>query len=215
MERWLTLRRLGGIAILLLVLAGIWALRPLWYNDPASEVARLVPLLALEPGATAAEVGAGDGQMAVILAARLGASGRLYATEVDPARRRTIQDAVGKAGLHNVTVLEAGERQTHLPAGCCDAIYMRRVYHHFTNPATLDASLFEALRPGGRLAIIDFVPVRWLFWLRRPEGVPEDRGGHGIPPAVVLREVTAAGFVLDRRIDDWNSREYCLVFRKP
>ena len=215
MKRWLTLRRLGGIAVLLLAVAGIWALRPLWYNDPAGEVARLVPLLALEPGATAAEVGAGEGQMAVVLAARLGAAGRLYVTEIDPARRRTIDAAIGKAGLHNVTVLEAGERQTYLPAACCDAVYMRRVYHHFTNPAALDASLFEAVRPGGRLAIIDFVPVRWLFWLRRPEGVPEDRGGHGIPPALVIREVTAAGFLLGRRIDDWNSREYCLVFRKP
>ena len=215
MARWLTFRRLCGIAILLLALAGIWALRPLWYNDPAGEVARLVPLLALEPGATAAEVGAGEGQMAVVLAARLGAAGRLYVTEIDPARRRVIDAAVGKAGLHNVTILEAGERQTHLPAACCDAVYMRRVYHHFTNPAALDASLFEAVRPGGRLAIIDFVPVHWLFWLRRPEGVPEDRGGHGIPPAVVLREVAAAGFLLESRIDDWSSREYCLVFRKP
>ena len=215
MARWLTLRRSGGIAVLLLALAGIWALRPLWYNDPAGEVARLVPLLALEPGAMAADVGAGEGQMAVVVAARLGAGGRLYATEIDPARRRTIDATAGRAGLHNVTVLEAGERQTGLPAACCDAVYLRRVYHHFTNPAALDASLFEAVRPGGRLAIIDFVPVRWLFWLRRPEGVPEDRGGHGIPPALVIREVTAAGFLLDRRIDDWSSREYCLVFRKP
>ena len=81
---------------------------------------------------------------------------------------------------------------------------MRRTYHHFTRAADINKSLFAALRPGGRLAIIDFLSPRWLFFLR-----------HGIPRNAVAREVVAAGFVLDRRIDRWSPIDYCLVFRKP
>ena len=197
----------------LIVVAGV-GLIPLWYDDPEADAARLEPLLALRPGATAAEVGAGRGRLAVALAARLGPEGRVYATEIEAGRRDDIRAAAERAGTRNLTVLEAGTERTNLPPDCCDAVYLRRVYHHFTAPAALAASLFEAVRPGGRLAVIDFAPGLWTFFLFRPAGVPEDRGGHGVPPAIVARELQQAGFVLERRIDDWNWHEFCLVFRK-
>ena len=62
-----------------------------------------------------------------------------------------IRQAASEAGSGNVTVLQAGERATNLPAACCDAIFMRRVYHHLSEPSPIVASIHEALRPGGRL----------------------------------------------------------------
>jgi len=82
----------------------------------------------------------------------------------------------------------------------------------------MNVSLFQNLRPGGVLAVIDFAPRHWLFWLRRPSGVPENRGGHGIPQKILVQEMTQAGFLLDRAIDGWGywpEASYCIVFRKP
>jgi len=116
-----------------------------------------------------------------------------------------------------VTVVQAQARDTGLPANCCDAVFLRRVYHHLTNPAETDASLLRAARSGGVLAVIDFAP--FSFWPGSPEGVPENRGGHGIASQLLVAELTASGFELVRVINDWPGRwplgSYCAVFRKP
>jgi predicted methyltransferase len=57
-----------------------------------------------------------------------------------------------------------------------------------------------SLKPGGRLAILDFLPQPGS---KLPAGVPENRGGHGIPPEVVVEELKAAGFTHVRTIDEW------------
>ena len=67
-----------------------------------------------------------------------------------------IRQAVREAGLTNVSVLQAGERATNLPAGGCEAIFMRRVYHHLSAPSAILASIHEALNPGGRLVVVEF-----------------------------------------------------------
>jgi SAM-dependent methyltransferase len=48
--------------------------------------------------------------------------------------------------------------ESGLPAACCDAIVLRRVYHHLSDPAAINASLLPSLRPGGLLAVIDLPP---------------------------------------------------------
>jgi SAM-dependent methyltransferase len=105
--------------------------------------------------------------------------GRVYATEIDPAKLKSLGARVREAGLEDVTVVEAGISETGLPEKCCDAIFMRSVYHHLTDPAAIDASLLRAPRPGGLLVVIDFPPTLWL-WPWTPKGIPENRGGHGI-----------------------------------
>jgi len=101
-----------------------------------------------------------------------------------------------------------------LEDNCCDAILMRGVYHHVTRPVETNASLYHALPPGGRLAVVDFPPGWFLSTFFRVKGVPANRGGHGVPPDVVIAELEMAGFSLARRIDKWDGRLYCLVFQK-
>jgi hypothetical protein len=86
------------------------------------------------------------------------------------------------------------------------------VYHHFVDPAAMRASLWRALRPGGLIAVIDISPQR--SWRDLPD-VP-DRGGHGIQPGDLVREMTSQGFEVVLREDDWNgdSDRYCVVFRR-
>jgi ubiquinone/menaquinone biosynthesis C-methylase UbiE len=156
-----------------------------------------------------ADVGAGNGELTAILAAEVGRSGRVYSSDIDPGSLDRVRAAVGAAGHTNVTLLLSEAGNANLPDGCCDAIVMRRVYHHLTDAAAINASLLRALRPGGVLAVIDFpAPLPWPPVLN-----------HGADVSRVVAEVVASGFVQVRVIDDWPGRgplpSYCAVFTKP
>jgi ubiquinone/menaquinone biosynthesis C-methylase UbiE len=174
------------------------------FRADGREMPRLRQVLALEPGKVVADVGAGKGELTIALAREVGSTGRVYSTEIDAARLKKLH----AAKLDNVTVVEARGDDTGLPPNCCDAIVLRRVYHHLTEPASVNASLLQALRPGGVLAVIDFPPH--FFWRR---------GSLGVPAEAVVTEVTATGFERVRLIDDWPGRgplqSFCAVFRKP
>ncbi len=122
-----------------------------------SEAALLTRTLDLAPGMVVADVGAGDGKMAAAMASKVGSRGRVYATEIDPKQIEKIRRTVERSQLQNVTVLPAGVDSTGLPENCCDAIFLRSVYHHLTRPDDYDKSLWQALRPGGRLLVSEIV----------------------------------------------------------
>jgi ubiquinone/menaquinone biosynthesis C-methylase UbiE len=175
-----------------------------------TDAPKLVELLEVKPGMTIADVGTGGGAMAVVLGHWIG-SGRVYATDVTESSLRTTREYAKKEGLANVTVIEGGAASTNLPAACCDAIFLRNVYHHITEAEAFNRSLFESLKPGGRLAIIDFEPTRGS---KLPAGVPANRGGHGIPPAVVIEEMNKAGLTYDRTVDRFDGTAFLALFRK-
>ena len=193
---------------------GLWTASSYRGYQTARESEAIAAVLGLTPISRAADVGAGDGRFSIALAQYYLPEGYLFATEVDLTRLATIGEAVDAAGLSNVTLIEGGSDHTGLPPACCDGVVLRRVYHHLTEPDLIAADLFRALRPGGRLAIIDFAPRGLLSIVAPVAGVPDSRGGHGVPPDVVASEMIAEGFVLHRRIDDWFGG-YCLVFEKP
>ena len=123
-------RRLA-LRVLLVVVAvaaiGLATIIVTFTGDRDGEVARLLELLDLEPGRTAAEIWAGTGWLTVEAAQRVGPSGRIFSTEISESRRAEIEQAVVNASLTNVTVVNAGEHDTNLAANCCDAVFMRRV----------------------------------------------------------------------------------------
>lgn len=182
----------------------------------AVEVPRLVQLLEIAPGMSVADVGAGFGAWTSGFAQAVGTSGRVYSTEIGANQLKALRELVSKEGLGNVTVVEGAVDGTNLPAACCDAILVRDAYHHFTQPDDLVRSLVSALKPGGRLAIIDFPPRPNS---QVPQGVPANRGGHGVPSEVVQREVGAL-LTHVRTLTDWApesqpSSLYLVLFRKP
>jgi predicted methyltransferase len=178
------------------------------------EVPMLTKILRLEPGMAVADVGAGRGAMTVVLGKWLGPSGRVFATDIGATQLATIRDYAKREQLDNVTVFEGAEASTNLPTACCDAVFMRDVYHHLTRPMEFNKSLAAALRAGGYLAVIDFVPDPGskLF-----PGVNPNRGGHGISPALVISEVSEAGLTYQRTVDPWPDQEtglFLVLFRK-
>jgi ubiquinone/menaquinone biosynthesis C-methylase UbiE len=180
------------------------------------EMPELVKLFELKPGMTVADVGAGFGAWTVRFAKVVGPSGRVYSTDVGAAQLSALRDAAQREGLTNVIVVEGATNSSNLPALCCDAILVRDAYHHLTQPEAIVKSLAAALKPGGRLAVIDFPPRPNS---EVPSGVPSDRLGHGVPPGVVEREVGAV-LTHARTIASWNANSqpaslYLVLFRKP
>jgi predicted methyltransferase len=180
-------------------------------GNAAGEVKRLALLMGWKPGTTVADIGAGDGKYSFAAAERVGVAGKVFATEIDTKKLEELRAEVAKRKLQNVVVVDSKEADTNLPTGCCDAIFLRRVYHHLTKPTEFDANLVRSLKPGGRLAIIDFPPRSGLDPV---EGVPSNRGGHGIPQKIVIEELTAAGLEMEKAVNDWPDDDYCVLFLK-
>ena len=182
----------------------------------AIELPRLIELLELKPGMTIADVGAGFGAWTTAFSKWTGASGRVYSTDVGEKQLAFLRETAKREGLTNVTVLAGAERSTNLPTNCCDAILIRDAYHHLTQPNDLLRSVAASLKPGGRLAVIDF-PPRANSEL--PAGVPANRNGHGVPPDVVIQEVTGAGLTMVSQNRQWSAQSqpsdlFVVVFRK-
>ena len=116
------------------------------------EVPRLAEVLELKPGMTVADVGAGGGAITVVLGKWIG-SGRVFATDIGVPQLQLIRDYVMREGLTNVTVIEGGASSTNLPDACCDAIFLRDVYHHLSESGVDEqelARVAQAWRPAGR-----------------------------------------------------------------
>lgn len=202
-------------------IAGWLALAALAVHPPALPLAaqpddadrqRLVEALQIRPGQHLAEIGAGAGGLSVALAREVGPSGHVYSNELDSSRRAAIRAAVARAELANVTVVEGRAASTNLPDACCDGVFMRNVYHHFGDPAAMNASLWRSLKPGGRLAIIDF-PPRGGREAASAEARDSGRR-HGVTPETVARELEAAGFEVVATTGA-GGREFMVVGRKP
>jgi SAM-dependent methyltransferase len=208
-------------AILLVLIAspGCESWRGGGFRLGGPEMPRLRDVLTLRPAMSVADVGAGRGELTVALAAEVGPSGQVFSTDVDPKALEQIRAQVAAAALRNVTVVQAHASDTGLPMNCCDAVVLRRVYHHLSDPAATNVDLLRAVRPGGMLAVIDFPPTLSWLWPWPPKGVPRNRNGHGVAAGLVVDEVSASGFELVKVIDDWPGRgpleSYCAVFRKP
>ncbi len=180
-------------------------------GDASDEIKRLAALMEWKPGAIVADIGAGDGRWTFAAARAVGSTGKVFATEIDKEKLAKLRADVAKRQLQNIVVVESKVADTSLPAECCDAIFLRRVYHHLTQPVDFDAALVRSLKTGGRLAIIDFPPRSGLEPVK---GVPVNRGGHGIPEKLVIEELTAAGLEMEKAVNDWPDKDYCVLFVK-
>jgi SAM-dependent methyltransferase len=138
----------------------------------------------------------------------------VLASELDPELRRAISDRISAEGLRNVTVVTSSEDGPGLSPGCCDAIVLRGVYHHLTRPESMLAGIVKALKPGGRLVVVDFAPTALLA----AYSSSTLRRGHGVERQTVLNEVGRAGLEAVSSIEPypglWPLPAYGLVFRK-
>jgi ubiquinone/menaquinone biosynthesis C-methylase UbiE len=180
-------------------------------GDHSIASSRIFDALALREGATACEMGAGDGELSIAAAARVGRQGHVYTSELGDDRIRTLRTKVTAADRPQIQVVAGAADHTNFPAAACDALFMRNVYHHFAAPGPMGASLAASLKPGGRIAVIDFTPPG------AEAPTPPDRDEdnmHGVTPESVRRELVDAGFMVERTEKGAN-RSFMVVAVRP
>lgn len=172
--------------------------------------ARIMDALALEPGMTVADVGAGTGYFSRHLAARVAPQGRVLAVDIIPEFLVELEQRAAAVGIDNIETVRGELDDPNLPAESVDLIFLGDAYHHFGEPEAMVQRMREALRPGGRMAIVD--------WERAPNPRFEESGLDWethirIGSEGVIDEVTANGFRLVEQPDflDW---QFFLIFER-
>jgi ubiquinone/menaquinone biosynthesis C-methylase UbiE len=112
--------------------------------------------LALVPGQTVCDIGAGPGYFALRAAKRVGPRGRVFAVDVEPRILDALRARIEKAGVRNVTPVLALATDPLLPPRSCDLVLIVDAYHHFPDRPSYLGRLALLLRPGGRLANVDW-----------------------------------------------------------
>jgi ubiquinone/menaquinone biosynthesis C-methylase UbiE len=177
------------------------------WSSPSAEA--VFDAIGVREGASVCEIGAGDGELSLAAAGRVGPDGRVFTSELGDSRLQKLRDAVEASGLTTVTVVAGNAERTNFPDGVCDALFMRDVYHHIANPTRMNSSIAAALKPGARVAVVDFTPPG-------EEGDAGNRDGdgrHGVHPETVASEMKAAGF--DVVSSDRGTRWFMVVLAKP
>jgi precorrin-6B methylase 2 len=172
--------------------AGLLIFTPARAQDNTTDTAKLIEVLQLKPGSVVAEIGAGNGALTIAIAKHVGPTGRLYTSELGEERLRALRQAIEKSRLQNVRVVEGQPTAANLPDGCCDAIFMRNVYHHFGDPMPMLSTIRRALKPGGRIAVIDFPPRNNAA--TAAAGKRGEDAHHGVSADTTSRELAAGGF---------------------
>jgi predicted methyltransferase len=165
------------------------------------------------PGAVVADIGAGDGYFTTRLAAAVGAEGRVYAVDINDSAIARLTRRLERDAVANVTVVLGTPADPKLPAGTIDAALIINAYHEMTQYPAMLAAIRTALKPQGRLVIVE--PISDAF-RERPRGDQEDR--HEIAPQFIQRDALDAGYVVSRLDDPFTRRggasgvpEYLLV----
>jgi ubiquinone/menaquinone biosynthesis C-methylase UbiE len=170
-------------------------------RDAWQQPERVIAALQLRPGAVIADLGSGGGYFTFRLAEALGPTGKVYAIDTDPDMIGLIAETAQARGARNIEPVLAKSDDPMLPQDSIDLVFTSNTYHHIESRVAYFANLRRALRPGGRLAVIEFDRRGWLEGLLR----------HYTPRDVIRRELEQAGYTLQQEFD-FLDRQSFLIF---
>ena len=163
----------------------------------------LLKNLNLKSGMQIADIGAGSGYYSSLISKRIG-NGKVYAVDVEPQMILFLNERIKEEKLSNVTTVLGSETSVALPSSSMDLILLVDVYHEFSFPYEMGLSMYNALKPNGRLVLVEFrsedesVPIKTI---------------HKMSEAQSVKELKAVGFRLEKNISNlpW---QHCMVFVK-
>jgi predicted methyltransferase len=168
----------------------------------------IVKALDLKPGMAVGDIGAGTGFFSLLISDAVGPEGKVYAVDIAENFIEHIKKISAEHDRKNIEAIVCDERSSKLPENSIDLAFICDTYHHFEYPQDTLKSLYSAIRPGGRMLIVDFVRIEG----RSSEWALEHvRCGMGM----VIDEVEAAGFDFVERKDLGMADQYVITFVKP
>jgi SAM-dependent methyltransferase len=173
-------------------------------RDIEEEPDRAIDALELRAGDVVADVGAGSGYMSVRLAKRVGATGKVYATDIQPEMLALLERRLARDKVTNIVPILGAADDPKLPANALDLELLVDVYHEFANPQAMLRGMRRALKPSGRLVLLEY---------RKEDPAVPIREDHKMSVAEAKLEVEAEGFTLSR-VDRRLPRQHILVFTR-
>ena len=158
----------------------------------------------VKKGSTVADVGAGSGYFTVRLAARVGEAGRVFAIDLQPAMLDLLRVRLTERHVTNVTLIQGAVDDPKLPPSSIDLVLLVDVYHEFSAPQLMLQRIREALKPNGRLALLEY---------RKEDPTVPIRPEHKMSVAEAKAELEAERFHLER-VDERLPRQHILIFRR-
>ena len=163
----------------------------------------LLKNLAVKPGMVIADIGAGSGYHSALLSKMVG-SGKVFAVDVEPEMIAYLNERINQEKLSRIVPVLSTEQRLSLPENTIDMMLLVDVYHEFSYPYEMALSMLAALKPGGKLVLVEFrsedptVPIKTI---------------HKMSEVQAIKEFKAAGFIFDKNIDNlpW---QHCMVFTK-
>jgi len=163
----------------------------------------LLKNLAVKSGMVVADIGAGSGYHSALLSKMVG-TGKVFAVDVEPEMIAYLNARIKQEKLTRIVPVLSTEQKVSLPENTIDMMLLVDVYHEFSFPYEMALSMRSALKPGGKLVLVEFraedptVPIKTI---------------HKMSEAQAIKEFKAAGFAFDKNIDNlpW---QHCMVFTK-
>jgi ubiquinone/menaquinone biosynthesis C-methylase UbiE len=178
-----------------------------WLERPEREfeenTTTLIKNLQLHPGMNVADIGAGSGYHSRLISKQIG-KGKVFAVDVEPAMLVYLKQRIDQENLSNITPVLGTSISVSLPNESVDMMLLVDVYHEFSHPYEMSQSMFNALKPQGKLVLVEFraedesVPIKTI---------------HKMSEAQAVKELKAVGFRLEKNIKNlpW---QHCMIFVK-
>lgn len=164
--------------------------------------------MALDTGMTVADVETGLGNMLPLLSKRVGPTGRVIAEDTEDDLLSAAQEVARSQKLENVSFVKGTESDPKLPEAQVDVVFVYDVYHHFRDPEKMLAAFYKALRPDGRLAIVEYYKRESAM----PDGKALTRIRLDMPE--MIKELEANRFHLVEEKEYVRNSQYLLILEK-
>ncbi|MBP7583532.1 MAG: methyltransferase domain-containing protein [Spirochaetes bacterium] len=161
--------------------------------DSESMADRVVEALNVREGDTVADLGSGGGYFTVKFAAKVGPRGKVYAVDVDREMLVRVAALAKENGLSNIETVAAKEDGSGLEKASVDLVFVRNVYHHLPEREKYFANLRAVLKPGGRVAIVEYQKKQGFTFT--------GLFGHQTPEEEVVALMERAGYARKERFD--------------
>ena len=172
-------------------------------RDKEENTGLLLKNLNVQPGMLIADIGAGSGYYSSLLSKMVG-NGKIYAVDVEPEMISFLNNRIRAEKTKNVVPVLSTEQTVGLPTNSIDLMLLVDVYHEFSYPYEMGLAMLEALKPGGKLVLVEF---------RTEDAMVPIKTIHKMSEKQAVREFKAAGFIFEKNISNlpW---QHCMVFRK-